>query len=90
MIPPVLLRILAVFVYIPTAPVFPDVRLIVPEFVPVSAEVPLTNIPTPSYPIPKVPEEVIFIFSAYTAVPLVRAEAFIAILILLFSLPVPL
>ena len=89
-IPAISLTILAVLVYIPTAPVFPDVRSIVPAFVPVLAEVPFTKIPIPSVPTFKPPEEVIFIFSAYTAVPFTKSDAFIFIFMLLVSVPLPL
>ena len=84
------LRRLAVFVYIPTAPVLSAVKSIIPVFVPMLAKVPFRRSPTPSFPIFKVPEDRIFIFSAYIAVPFSKFEAFISILTFLLSFPVPL
>ena len=90
MIVPVLI-IFPIFVYIPTAPVFVPVRLIIPVFVAVLALVfPFRKIPTPSFPTSICPPDDRFIFSTNTAVPLSKAEASIAIPILCDSEPVPL
>ena len=90
MIVPVLI-IFPNFVYIPTAPVFVPVRLIVPVLVAVLALVfPFRKIPTPSFPTSICPPDDRFIFSTNIAVPLSKAEAFTAIFIFCVSVPVPL
>ena len=84
------LRILAVLVYIPTAPVFPVPKVIVPVLVPVLVLLPLIYIPTPEVPILNAPDDETFISSVYIAVPLSKAKAFTATPIFLVSPPVPL
>ena len=69
--------------YIPTAPVLPAPKVILPSLYPRLAPVPLTNIPIPEVPILNAPCEVMLIFSAYTAVPLFKADALIATFIVL-------